>query len=419
MKKVLMILLLLIALAVGGYFIYKFKFTDEIPKLDVEEEKIDINKLFIYGNHFNLSGNVGSAKNLKLVLYNGEFLEYNVNVNNDTFNLSDNINEGIILEDIPIGKYYLFLRSKYYNDKDEELYRYYVLNNTTDYKETVYYTFSNIDNKIVINSDDEYGTLVFKVEKNTDDGVYDVVIDPGHGGRDGGAHVDNYHEADFTLKYAEELKKKMEEYGMKVKLTHTAGELSNNEKMPDYGKNGRAVIGHEVNAKYVLSIHMNSNAYSSVHGLEVYAPVNINYDFAENIVRNIIYGVDINYSSNRTNKVMDGVYSRKFTEKDIESSIEEAKENDKLPYDITTESNYYYMIRETGGIMTGAYVDNRNEPKFPANPYYKSNVGCEAYLLELGYLTNSGDLNIILNEMDKYTSAISNSFKPIFERTNP
>ena len=93
------------------------------------------------------------------------------------------------------------------------------------------------------------------------------------------------------------------------------------------------------------------------------------------------------------------------------------KKNNKKPYDVTVNSNYYYMIRETGGIMTGAYVDDRNEPKFPANPYYKSNVGCEAYLLELGYLTNDGDLNSIINNMDKYTTAIAQSFKPIFDRT--
>lgn len=415
MKKIF-ILLIILLLLVGGYFAYT-NFADKgIPKLNVEEEKVDIDKLFIYGNYLNLHGNIVNDNNLKLVLYNGEFKTYAINIENNGFNLSDEINRGLFLEDIPIGTYYLFLRSMYYDKDDNEVYKYYVLNNKTDYVETTYYTFSNIGNKIVINSDEEYNTLTFNVTKNTDDNVYDVVIDPGHGGKDGGANKGDYNEAFFNMKYAKDLKKKMEEYGIKVKLTHDENEIPSDQKMQDYGKHGRAVIGHEVNAKYILSIHMNSNAYSSVHGLEIYTPANINYDFAKDLVRNIIYGVDINYSSNRVNKVFDGIYTRKFTDKDIELSIQDAEKNEKIPYDITTDSNYYYMIRETGGIMTGAYVDNRNEPKFPANPYYKSNVGCEAYLLELGYLTNDGDLNIIINNMDKYTTSIAQAFELIFNR---
>ena len=417
MKKVFILLIVLLILGGGGYFAYTKLHNVGIPKLDVEEEKVNIDKLFIYGNYLTLQGNIVNDNNLNLVLYNGDFREYNINIKDGKFNLAEEINRGLFLEDIPVGIYYLFLRSKHYDEEDNEVYKYYVLNNTTDYLETTYYTFSNIDNKIVINTDDEYGTLTFNVTKNDANEIYDVVVDPGHGGRDGGANRGDYKEANFTMEYAKELKKKLEEYGVKVKLTHTDGEIPSDEKMPDYGKHGRAVISHEVNAKYVISIHMNSNAYSSVHGLEVYTPANINYDFAKSLVRNIIYGVDTNYSSNRINKMFDGIYTREFTESDIESSIEDAKDNDKKPYDITTNSNYYFMIRETGGIMTGAYVDNRNEPKFPANPYYKSNVGSESYLLEIGYLTNDGDLNSIINNKDKYTTAIADAFKLIFEGT--
>ena len=417
MKKVL-ILLLILLLAFGGYYIYTTKINIGIPKLDVEEEKIDIDKLFIYGTYLNLGGNLVQDKDLKLVLYNGEFREYSINIKDDYFNLADEINRGLFLEDIPVGKHYLFLRSRQVDEKGNDVYKYYVLNNTTSYKETTYYTFSNVGNKIFITSDEEYNTLTFDVTKNTDNDIYDVVIDPGHGGKDGGANKGEYKEADFTMKYATDLKQKFEKAGMKVKLTHEEGELPSDEKMPDYGKHGRAVIGHEVNAKFVLSIHLNSNAYSSVHGLELYTPANINYDFAKDVVKNIIYSMDINYSSNRTNKVFDGIYTRKFTEKEIESAAKDAKENEKEPYDITTDANYYYMIRETGGIMTGAYVDNRNEPKVPANPYYNSNVGCEAYLFELGYLTNESDLNNIINNMDKYTTAITTSFETIFNKVN-
>ena len=73
------------------------------------------------------------------------------------------------------------------------------------------------------------------------------------------------------------------------------------------------------------------------------------------------------------------------------------------------------MIRETGGIMTGAYVDNRNEEQ-TGNDYYNSNIGAEAYLLELSYISNQEDLNIIKQEQDKYVEAISNSIITNFNK---
>ena len=58
--------------------------------------------------------------------------------------------------------------------------------------------------------------------------------------------------------------------------------------------------------------------------------------------------------------------------------------------------------------MTKAFADGRN-PKYEANPYYNANYGVEAYLLELGYISNSKNLKILLNEKDEYVKAIKNS----------
>lgn len=59
--------------------------------------------------------------------------------------------------------------------------------------------------------------------------------------------------------------------------------------------------------------------------------------------------------------------------------------------------------------MTGAYVDDSNPEKVGVNPYYNSNIGNEAYLLEIGYISNSSDLEIILNSEDKLAKAISDA----------
>lgn len=401
----------------GGYYFYKNYYINRVPKLTVEEAVVDIDGLTIYGTHLNLHGSLINDSNLDLVLYNGDFISYKIYSLNNGFNLAEEINRGIDLEKIPIGKYYAFLRSSNKDEDDNDVYKYYALNNTTEYEETVYYTFSNVGNKIVINSNSDYNTLTFNVSKNTDENIYDVVIDPGHGGRDSGAYKNGYKESDLTLKIAYSLKDRFEKNGIKVKLTREEGQLSSDELLNDYGINGRAVINHEVHAKYVFSIHLNSSA-AYVKGLEIYAPVNINYDFAKSMAKNIVNDANTQYSTNRTNKKYDGVYTRTFTEQDILDSKEELAQKNYQMYNITTKSNYYFMIRETGGIMTGAYVDDRNKPKVPGNPYYNSNIGSEAYLIEFAYLTNYSDLDNITNNMNKYTEAITKSFMPIFDSDN-
>ena len=414
MKKLLLFLLILL-LGFGGYIIYTNYFNKGIPKLELEEEFVDIDYLAIYGTHLNMHGSLVNDDNLDLVLYNGEFKSYKINNDTTGFNLSEYINDGMYLETIPTGTYYLYLRSSHKDDKDKYVYKYYGLNNKTDYKETTYYTFSNNKNKIVIDSDEEYNTVRFTVTENTDKDIYDIVIDPGHGGMDSGACKNGYCETNFTMKAAINLKEKLEANGVRVKLTHEEGQLTKNEVLSDYGVHGRAVVSHEVHAKYLISIHLNSNGSSTVNGLEVYAPVNIDYTFAKKLASNIMKEANTAYSNNKVSKVYDGVYSRTFTEYDVKSSLDEYATKKMQPFDFTTKANYYYMIRETGGIMTGAYVDNRNEPKIKANPYYNSNIGSEAYLCELGYLTNATDLENINNNLDKYVTAIANTFLSIYE----
>lgn len=414
MKKYLFVLLILLFIF-GGYVLYDTFIANRIPKLATEEEVVKLDELIVYGTHLSLNGTSVNDENLDLVLYNGEFLSYDINLSDDSFNVSEVINDGIDLEKIPVGTYNAFIRSSTKDEKGKDVYRYYIIKNDTEYKETEYYTFSNVGNKILINTDDYYETLTFNVDKNKEKDVYDVVIDPGHGGLDSGAHKNGYKESEYTMLVAQNLKKKLTDKGITVKLTREENQLSSSETLPDYGTHGRAVIGHEVHAKYVFSIHLNSNSAAYVHGIEIYTPDNINYDFANKLASNIVSMADTSYSTNKINRVSNGIYTRTFTESDIASSLKEYEEKNLNAYEMTTKSNYYYMIRETGGIMTGAYVDDRNAPKKLGNPYYKSNVGSEAYLLELAYLTNEDDLSNIDRNLDKYTDAIVEAFLPIFE----
>lgn len=412
MKKILLFIICLLVGA-GIYYIYGIYSKNSVPKLEIEEHVVNVDKLYTYGTHLNIIGSNIPNGDLDLVLYKGEFISININITGNSFNISDYINDGFYLDNLENGYYNLFLRSTSFDEEGNNIYKYYPLNNNTGYDKTIYYTMSNYNKKITIKYDDEYSTIGVVVKNNKDSNVYDIVLDAGHGGKDPGATKYGYSETDFTLDIALKVKEKLEASGIRVKLTRDADTLTDEERLPEYGVHGRAVIPGEVKAKYLFSFHLNSSNYTSVNGLEVYTPVKINYDFSKLLVNNIITNTGLGFSRNNVNKVYDGIYSRTFTSKEVEDSINDYVENSLIPYDITTDTNYYYIIRETGGIVTGAYVDDRN-PNIISNPNTSTNTGTEAYLLELGYITNKSDLNNMKNNMDKYVDAVVNSILTLY-----
>lgn len=420
MKKIIKNFFILIVVGFLGYFIYINYIKDSVAFKVVEEEKAIINKYFVYGNHLNIEGSLEiintNYDEIYLTLYNSEDkdikLESNIEDGKIKFTTSENINEGIYLDDIERGIYYLFIKINYKNEDNEEIIsKYYVLDNNTKYKTLDYYTLSKYNNKIIINSANDYPTMMFDVKENDNKDIYDITIDPGHGGMDSGALNGNYKESDFTMKISKRIESNLKKEGLKVKLTHDEKDLTKDETLDEYDTHGRAVIPNEVKSKYTFSIHINTNTSKNVKGVEVYTPANINYDLASSIADSIVNNTKLSYSTNKLYKVSDGVYTHNFTESEIEAAKKSAREKNRNIYDITTNSNYLYMIRETGGFMTGAYVDNRNKAKVGENPYYDSNIGNEAYLIEVAYMSNQNDLDILLNSINVIADSISNAIK--------
>ena len=434
MKKII-IFIIIVLLVIGGYYWYQNYYDKGIPVLEVEKEHASISEYYIYGNTLNM---VGSVKNVDtryssvdLVLYNGEFKSIDIvpkkEINNLSFYITEEINNGYYLDDIDVGEYFMFLRFTYEDNDNEKnkskkkdkdnnkSYKYYVLDNDTDYKKSSYYTVSTYNNIIEINSDNDYKTMMFNVIKNNEKEVYDVVIDPGHGGEDGGTTVGKTYEKDLTMAIANKVKDKLKDAGYKVKLTRKDNQFTDSEYFEEYNVTGvdytgRAIIPQEVHAKYVVSLHVNSSNASYVNGMELYAPDNINYDLAQLFIDSIMKNTDIGLSNNTTNRISPGIYVHNFNEVEIANA---KARYDRLKYKhyelLSTKSNYLYMIRETGGYLTGAYVDDSNPDTVGVNPYYKSNVGVEAYLIELGYLTNSGDFDKLTNKQDEYATAIADT----------
>lgn len=115
-------------------------------------------------------------------------------------------------------------------------------------------------------------------------GSYTIVIDAGHGGRDGGSVGKNRSvEKELNLKYAKKLKDKLKDKGYNVVMTRENDNglysmFASNKKISDM--NERMKIIKKANPNLVISIHMNSFNDSSVRGANTY--FKIDDDASEN-----------------------------------------------------------------------------------------------------------------------------------------
>lgn len=385
-----------------------------------------VTKYIVYGTHFGLEGKLEIPKisgisidSAHVIIKNIEDekidlnCSYNYKDNTLSFSTIDKINEGLSLENLSNTTYYIFLKVAFSNSEV----KYYSLKNSSKYESTTYYTMTKAKTKKKVdikfdsyNNTSFFGIFVSPVEALPSN-VYDIAIDPGHGGNDIGATNNGYTESALVLKMAKTLKQKLESLGYKVFLTRDGSESSTEPMTTNmYDENGRINKVQESNAKVMLSLHINSNsAKYSKGGVEVYAPSNCNLNFAKKIAKNIVKKTKTTYSTLNLYKKADGVYVHNFLEAEISAFKAKATLGNYKPYNITTDTPFLYQLRETGGIATNAFVDGRNK-NFGKNKYYNSNVGIESYLIELGYMAIDKDLNNIVKNSNAYMQAIADSF---------
>ena len=384
-----------------------------------------INKYIIYGTHFNLEGSIEIPKISNISIYsvhvvakNTEKKEipldctYTYKDNILSFSTIDKINSGLSLEELTESNYYLFLKVIFSNS-EEKLFS---LENNSKYTNTTYYTISKRNKIDVIFSNYNklpfIGLFVSKID-SLPDNVYDIAIDASHGGKDTGAIYKKYTEAEIVLNYAKNIKKKLEALGFKVYLSRDGSESSDADLTDMYAENGRINTIQESHSKILLSLNIN-NASSKTGGFEIFAPTKCDLSFAKNLADNVVKTAKTSYSSTKLFKKDEGVYVRNYTEFDILSYKSSALLHKYEPYNITKQTPYQYMIREVGGIATEAFVDGRNKA-YGKNKYFDSNIGTEAYILELGYMKNETDLNNIVKNEDLYVQAIANTINEFYK----
>lgn len=401
----------------------------------VTDDSVEISRYYVYGTHLNLEGHIGAAKEIKtleLVIVDdkkgipsgtneGESSEAEMEkiyplvrtVGEDGsyyFKTAEQINDGINLENIADGNYCLLLKFLYVDGTKE----YKSLKDVAGEEAITYYTLTedgtNQKIDIAFEQDTDHTNLNYlgmQVEKSKlPDDVYDIVIDAGHGGKDPGADKNGYTEAELTLPYAKAIKEGLEDKGYKVKLTRDGSEPSDKDMAYSmYDEDGRVSIACRSKAKYGVSIHLNSNEESLTSGgVQVYCSIHGNYDFAKLIADGIVEDGKTNYSAMEFDRVANGVYASAYSERGIAKSTATAQKYGYTPYDYNGVDSLF-MIRELGGIATGAMVDGR-DPRYGSNEYRNSNVGVESVLVELGYISIKSDLQNIVSNQKGYVKGI-------------
>lgn len=180
-----------------------------------------------------------------------------------------------------------------------------------------------------------------------------VVLDPGHGGSDGGASANNLVEKNLTLKIAKYCKEELEAYGgVTVYMTRTSDKAVGLTERVNMAKNWGADV--------FVSLHINS-AVASAKGVEVWYP-NSNYNptVHKNGKELATYILD---------ELTDlGLYDRGIKYKDYQSSDGSAP----VKYPDGSLADYYSVIRDSkragfpGIIVEHAFITNTEDAQMLA-----------------------------------------------------
>lgn len=431
--KLIFLILVFIGIGSGIFITLKRSNAEKVDKKKIEEmfesvqtKPITVTNFYTYGDTLNIEGELSNIakdnfEGAKIILTDGKeeksvSLDTVIEDKKLKFKTSK-INDSIELDKLDLGSYYILFRLKLNNSSVPKMYFLYA---PKELLEIEYYTVTkNGENKKVNigmierqEKDKTYNYLAVKVVgNNLPDDVYDFVIDAGHGGKDVGERSGTHTEADIALDYAKALKEKLEELGLKVKLTRDDVTSSSFNYVNMYDADGRIGVAGSSRAKYMISFHVN-NGNSNLNGLEVYAPTRSNLTFAKLMADKIVQTGAISYSNNTGFRQKEGVYVWNFTPSVIKQFAKTAESKGYEPYNITEDTPYQYTIRETGGIATNAYADGRNK-NYSKNQYYDSRQGIETYQVELGYIKN--DLDKILNNKDSYVLGIVEAIKEYLE----
>lgn len=215
--------------------------------------------------------------------------------------------------------------------------------------------------------------------------LYDVVIDPGHGGSDTGAKNGKYVEKNINLEQSLYEKERYEQHGLKVLLLRdddTYGITMGESNWEPLDGKGYAVGYYGVVSKIVYSNHHNSSFNNTSAGWEILVPAGISTDLLG--VEKKIVSIWSDMYIEPTNP-----YYRFYTK-----DYEKAECHNKINGEVYNFEDFYAVIRIPNKLFNvknviyeGAYVNNNNDMRW----YYDSmnwkklsEVKIKAYVESIG-----------------------------------
>ncbi|WP_069299356.1 N-acetylmuramoyl-L-alanine amidase [Neptunicoccus sediminis] len=200
-----------------------------------------------------------------------------------------------------------------------------------------------------------------------------VVIDPGHGGVDGGAERDGYEEKDLVLQFARELQEALIRTGrFQAKLTRTEDVFLS---LPD-----RISVARALDADVFLSIHADALAEGSATGTTVYtlsskASSTMAAQLAEQHDRSdLLAGVDLSNQDDQIAAVL----------------MDMAQRETGVRSDMLAEMLVNGIAKSVGRI--------RKRPHLSAGFTVLKAPDIPSVLVELGFMSNKSDLNNLLTK---------------------
>ncbi len=187
--------------------------------------------------------------------------------------------------------------------------------------------------------------------------IQTIMIDPGHGGKDPGAVCSGILEKDINLRLAKILGEILKEKGYNVQYTRTTDKFIPLEE--------RTAMANAESTDLFLSLHVNAQRNTKVHGLEVYY---LNLANSEEAVR-----VAARENSVSEKKISD--LQLILSDLMLNSKIEESEKLAQRVLDFTLDySRRFYKVNDHGVRRAPFYV--------------LMGAQMPAILVEIGYLTN-------------------------------
>ena len=207
--------------------------------------------------------------------------------------------------------------------------------------------------------------------------VREVMVDPGHGGKDPGAMgKSGLREKDVVLDIAKRVRRILTEHNVKVRMTRTKDEFISLAERTEMASASKADL--------FVSIHVNSSPTKNVHGVEVYSskdldPIDKKEDQRLSNHRILFKHLKMVSSSPTLESIVSDMY---YNQKQAESrtlSSRTAKKTSSLLHAENLGSKYarFYVLRNTlipAILVEGGFLSNPKEERLLGTPEYRQKL---------------------------------------------